>query len=74
MNHKKPQDRWDALTIVLQFDSQYERVFTPFERMYLHKERATLLQDKNFEQPQELEDKIQQTLQRIERIEWECVK
>lgn len=68
------QDRWDALTIVLQFDSQYERVFAPFERMYLHKERATLLQDKNFEQPQELEDKIQQTLQRIERIEWECVK
>lgn len=68
------QDRWDALTIVLQFDSQYERVFAPFERMYLHKERATLLQDKNFEQPQELEDKIQQTLQRIERLEWESVK
>lgn len=64
------QDRWDALTLVLQFDSQYERVLTAFERMYIHKERAEMLHGKGWEQPPELEEKIQNTLHRIQEIKW----
>lgn len=64
-------DRWDNLTLVLQFDSQYERVFTAFERIYIQKERSEFLQKGKWKIPEELEQKVQDTLMRIEKIKWQ---
>lgn len=68
------QDRWDSLTLCLAFDSQYEKIFTAFERIYIHHERAQLLRDERFEQPPELEQKIKNTLTIIKQINWEPYK
>ena len=44
-------NRDDILLKVLQFDSQYERVFTSFERMYIQLERSKILQGEEFTSP-----------------------
>lgn len=64
-------DRWDNLTLVLQFDSQYEQMFTAFERIYIQKERSELLKKGKWKIPEELEQKVQDTLMRIEKIKWQ---
>ena len=66
--------REEHLLLVLQFDSQYERVFTPFERIYIQKERAELCKHWEWKIPKELEQKVQDTLTRIVRINWEPYK
>ena len=62
--------REDILLKVLQFDSQYERVFTAFERIYIQYERAKILQDEEFTQPEKLEKKINDAFIRIQRMKW----
>lgn len=66
--------REQYLLLVLRFDSQYERVFTPFERIYIQKERAELLQNGDWKIPEELEQKVQDILTRIVRINWKPYK
>ena len=63
-------NREDMLLKVLQFDSQYERVFTTFERIYIQYERAKILQDEEFTQPEKLEKKINDVFMRTLRIKW----
>ena len=63
-------NREDILLKVLQFDSQYERVFTSFERIYIQYERAKILQDEEFTQPEKLEKKINDVFMRIQRMKW----
>ena len=63
-------NREDILLIVLQFDSQYERVFTAFERIYIQYERAKILQDEEFTQPEKLEKKINDVFMRTLRMKW----
>ena len=60
-------NRDDILLKVLQFDSQYERVFTSFERMYIQLERSKILQGEEFTQ---LEKKINDVFMRILRMKW----
>lgn len=74
MTYTEKEVRWDKLTLCLEFDGQYEKTFTAFERIYLHYERAKLLRNEAFEQPPELEQKIQDTLHRIQRINWKSYK
>lgn len=74
MTYTEKQDRWDCLTLCLEFDSQYEKIFTAFERIYIQYERANLLRNEAFEQPPELEQKIQDTLHRINKINWKSYK
>jgi len=62
--------REDILLKVLQFDSQYERVFTAFERIYIQYERAKILQDEEFTQPEKLEKKINDVFMRALRMKW----
>lgn len=65
-------DRYADLTLVLMFDSQYERVFTAFERMYIQKERVEYIRDTyKWKIPVKLNEKVQDILHRIERIGWE---
>ncbi|MDO4763862.1 MAG: hypothetical protein Q4A00_05720 [Flavobacteriaceae bacterium] len=68
------KNREKYLELVLRFDSQYERVFTAFERIYIQKERAELLQNGDWKIPETLEQKVQDTLTRIVRINWEPYK
>ena len=63
-------NRDDILLIVLQFDSQYEKVFTAFERIYIQYERAKILQGEEFTQPEKLEKKINDEFTRIIRMKW----
>lgn len=72
--NQEAKNREKYLLLVLQFDSQYERVFTPFERMYIQKERAELYNYWEWKIPKELEKKVQDTLTRIVRINWEPYK
>jgi len=60
-------NRDDILLKVLQFDSQYERVFTSFERMYIQLERSKILQGEEFTQ---LEKKINDVFMRTLRMKW----
>lgn len=62
--------REDMLLKVLQFDSQYERVFTSFERIYIQYERAKILQGEEFTQPEKLEKKINDVFMRALRMKW----
>lgn len=65
-------DRYFDLTLVLMFDSQYERVFTAFERMYIQKERVECIRGTyKWKIPVKLNEKVQDILHRIERIKWE---
>lgn len=71
---QEAKNREKYLLWVLQYDSQYERVFTAFERIYIHYERARLLRDEHFKQPPELEQKVQDVLMRIQRMNWQPYK
>lgn len=65
-------DRYSNLTLVLMFDSQYERVFTAFERIYIQKERVECIRGEiSWKIPVKLNEKVQDILHRIERIGWE---
>lgn len=63
--------RYDELVLVLQFDSQYEKVFTAFERIYIQYERAEILRRGDWEIPSELNTKVQEILLRIKQIKWQ---
>lgn len=63
--------RYDDLVLVLQFDSQYEKVFTTFERIYIQYERAEILRRGDWEIPSELNTKVQEILLRIKQIKWQ---
>lgn len=63
--------RYDELVLVLQFDSQYEKVFTTFERIYIQYERAEILRRGDWEIPSELNTKVQEILLRIKQIKWQ---
>ena len=63
--------RYDELVLVLQFDSQYEKVFTDFERIYIQYERAEILRRGDWEIPPELNIKVQEILLRIKQIKWQ---
>ena len=74
MNSVESKEREKVLQMVLQFDSQYEKVFTAFERIYIQKERAEILRYGNWKIPEELEIKVQEVLERIKQIKWEYYK
>lgn len=63
--------REDILLKVLQFDSQHERVFTAFERIYIQYERAEILRRGSWVIPPALEAKVQGILERIKQIKWQ---
>ena len=63
--------RGKELVLVLQFDSQYEKVFTAFERIYIQYERAEILRRGSWVIPPALEEKVQGILERIKQIKWQ---
>lgn len=62
--------RWKELTLVLQFDSQYEKVLSFWDRVFIHKERLSLEYRKVERMPPEVEQKVQDILHRIKQIKW----
>lgn len=63
-------DRYTELTLVLQFDSQYEKVLSFWDRVFIHKERLSLEYRKVERMPPEVEQKVQDILHRIKQIKW----
>ena len=57
-------------TIALQYDSYGEKFLTDFDRMFIHKKRSALLNDKEYQLPEELEIKIIKKLHYIEKTNW----
>lgn len=58
------------LLLVLAYDSEREKVFTCWERMYIHRQRARLFAELEPDTPPKLRVKIKYTLYEIKRIKW----
>ena len=65
------KDAFIKLTIALQYDSYGEKYLTDFDRMFIQKKRSALLNDKEYELPPKLTEKIIGKLKYIERTKWE---
>jgi hypothetical protein len=59
------------LKLALQYDSYGEKYLGDFERMLIQKKRSANLNEKKYELPPELETKIQEKLNYIQKKKWE---
>ncbi|WP_102980145.1 hypothetical protein [Chryseobacterium scophthalmum] len=64
-------ERFEKLTIALQYDSYGEKYLTAFERILIHQERSALINSRVFELPQTIEEKIKTKLIFIKSKNWE---
>ncbi len=62
--------RINQLILVLQYDSQIERHFTDFDRMFIQKERSADLQGIPYQMNKNTEERIQHVLKIIKQIKW----
>lgn len=58
------------LTYALQYDSYGEKYLTDFDRMFIHQYRSALLNDREYQLPKELEEKIYNKLLYIKKTGW----
>ncbi|MRJ10469.1 hypothetical protein EDL98_11285 [Ornithobacterium rhinotracheale] len=58
------------LLLVLAYDSEHEKVFTCWERMYIHRQRARLFAELEPDTPPRLKEKIREVQKRIKAISW----
>lgn len=70
MMSREDQIRENQLLLVLQYDSQQEKVFTAFERIYIHKERSEILSYGDWKIPEELDEKVQEVLAKARKLGW----
>lgn len=63
-------DRFQELTVALQYDSYGEKYLTDFDRMLIHQNRSALLNDKPHQLPNYLEEKIKPKLNYINKYNW----
>lgn len=63
-------DRAYKLITALQYDSYGEKYLTDFDRMFIHKEISSILNNEEYKLPLELEEKIQIKLRYITEIKW----
>lgn len=66
------QQRFDELTIALQYDSYGEKYLTDFDRMFIHTERSALLNGRDWKIPEDTEKRVQEKLSYIRKYNWEC--
>jgi hypothetical protein len=65
------EQRFDQLFLVLKYDSYGEKLLTDFDRMFVHKERGSILGRTGWKVPEDTEKKIRKILNTIERLQWE---
>ena len=63
-------NRFIQLTVALQYDSYGEKYLTDFDRMFIHKNRSALLNDKDYQLPEQVEAKIERKLNYITKHNW----
>ena len=64
-------ERFEKLTIALQYDSYGEKYLTTFDRIFIHKERSALINSQNYQIPADVEEKIKTKLTFIKSKNWE---
>lgn len=64
-------DRLKELTIALQYDSYGEKYLTDFDRMLIHQNRSALINGKDYQLPDHVEEKIKPKLNYINKYNWE---
>lgn len=69
---EEENDRFTDLTLALQYDSYGEKYLTDFDRMFIQKNRSALINDKEYQLPDHVEEKIKIKLQYIKSKKWEC--
>lgn len=67
-------ERFEKLTIALQYDSYGEKYLTAFDRIFIHKERSSLLNSQVYLLPADVEEKINTKLIFIKSKNWESPK
>ncbi|MGP2571448.1 hypothetical protein ACT4R9_08700 [Ornithobacterium rhinotracheale] len=58
------------LLLVLAYDSEHEKVFTCWERMYIHRQRARIFAGLEPDTPHKLKMKINDTHWKIRHLNW----
>ncbi|UOH77337.1 hypothetical protein MT996_08965 [Ornithobacterium rhinotracheale] len=64
------QEMLGDLLLVLAYDSEREKVFTCWERMYIHRQRARIFAGLEPDTPHKLKMKIREVQKRIKAISW----
>lgn len=67
-------NRFIDLTIALQYDSYGEKYLTDFDRMFIQQNRSALLNNRHYQLPEKVEQKIDEKLKFINQKNWECPK
>lgn len=64
-------ERFEKLTIALQYDSYGEKYLIWYERIFIHQERSALLNSRVYHLPADVEEKINTKLTFIKSKNWE---
>lgn len=64
-------NRYEELTVVLQYDSYGEKHLRAFDRMFIQAERAAILGERKYTIPVYVEHKVQNILIIIHQLKWE---
>ncbi len=64
-------DRFIELTKALQYDSYGEKYLTAFDRMFIQQNRSALLNNRHYELPGYLEEKVTTKINYINKYNWE---
>lgn len=65
-------ERFEKLTIALQYDSYGEKYLTWYERIFIHQERSALINSQYYQLPVDVEEKIQTKLNFVKSKNWEA--
>jgi len=65
-------ERFEKLTIALQYDSYGEKYLTAFDRILIHQERSALINSQSYQLPADVEEKIKTKLIFIKSKNWEA--
>lgn len=68
---EKLKQRFEDLTTALQYDSYGEKKLTDFDRMFIAKERSAVINGFRYAVPPDVEQKIQDILYIVKRLQWE---
>ncbi|MBU4536957.1 MAG: hypothetical protein L6264_07455 [Weeksellaceae bacterium] len=63
-------ERFLQLTVALQYDSYGEKYLTDFDRMLIHQNRSALLNGKDYQLPDTVEEKMTTKLNYITKHSW----
>ncbi|MCT3661075.1 hypothetical protein HZR00_00915 [Elizabethkingia anophelis] len=63
-------DRYEELTVVLQYDSYGEKHLSAFDRMFIQSERSALMNNAFYKLPPATEMRVQKVLSIVNQLKW----